>query len=74
MKKCQPAKQPVSRVSPFCLGAGEIARWRLLAPGAMFEQFLKGGADGGFVLDAEPGELGERIVIGGSSLGPCAWA
>ncbi len=34
----------------------------------MFEQFLKGGADGGFVLDAELGEFGERIVIGGYGL------
>ena len=36
--------------------------------GAVFEQFLKGGADGGFVLDAELGEFGERIVIGGNGL------
>ena len=28
-------------------------------PGAMFEQFVKRGADGGFVFDAELGEFGE---------------
>ena len=33
--------------------------------GAVFEQFLKRGADGGFMLDAELGKLGERVVIGG---------
>ena len=27
--------------------------------GAMFEQFLKRGADGGLVFDAEPGKCGE---------------
>ena len=36
--------------------------------GAMFQQFLKRGADGGFVLDAELLEFGERIVIGGYGL------
>ena len=28
--------------------------------GAVFEQLLKGGADGGFVFDAKPGEFGEQ--------------
>ncbi len=31
--------------------------------GTMFEQFLKGGADGGFVFDAELFELGQAFVI-----------
>ncbi len=31
--------------------------------GAVFEEFLKGEADGGFVLDAEPGEPGQRLVV-----------
>ena len=30
--------------------------------GAVFEQFVKRGADGDFALGAEPGEFGERIV------------
>ena len=34
--------------------------------GAVFEQFLKGGADGGFVLDAELGKFGEAGVISGN--------
>jgi hypothetical protein len=36
--------------------------------GAGFEQFVKRGADGGFVFDAELRKLGERIVIGAYGL------
>ncbi|MGA2174357.1 MAG: hypothetical protein ABSH38_05160 [Verrucomicrobiota bacterium] len=40
-------------------------------PGAVFEQFLKGGSDGGFVGDAQLGKFGERVVIGAH--GPLRW-
>jgi hypothetical protein len=36
--------------------------------GAMFKQFLKRGTDGGFVLDAELGELRRIVVIGTDNL------
>ena len=42
--------------------------FRIELAGAVFEQFVKRGADGGFVFDAEPDKFGERIVIGGNDL------
>ena len=34
--------------------------------GAVFEQFVKGGTNGGFVFDAELVELRQIVVIGGN--------
>ena len=31
--------------------------------GAVFQQFVEGGTDGGFVCDAELGEFGQAVVI-----------